>query len=98
MGSGRPRIPRTDSERAEVRRIQVRRNVQAFRQRQKQKQQELQHVSSGGIPSQEHSEIFTQTNSPRSVQSQTYDCSAIDLSEVEQSNLYGEPWTVQLPE
>lgn len=80
-----------------MRRIQVRRNVQAFRQRQKQKQQELQHISSGGIPSQEHSEIFTQTSSSRSVQSQTYDGSTIDLSEVEQSDLYDEPWTVQLP-
>ena len=97
MGSGRPRIPGTDSERAEARRIQVRHNVQAFRQRQKQKQQKLQHISSGGIPSQEHSKTSTQTSSPRSIKTQTYDCSAIELSEVEQSDLYDEPWTVQLP-
>lgn len=97
MGSGRPRIPRTDSERAEVRRSQVRHNVRAFRQRQKQKQQELQHVSSGGIPSQELSETSTQTSSPQCVKSPTYNCSTTELSEVEQSDFYGEPWTVQLP-
>src|SRR5271156_723956 len=95
---GRPRIPRTDSEKAEVRRSQVRHNVQAFRQRQKQKQQERQHVSSSGIPGQEHSETSTSKSSPQSVKSQTYNRSTTELSEAEWSDLYGEPWAVQPPE
>ncbi|KIW88691.1 uncharacterized protein Z519_10737 [Cladophialophora bantiana CBS 173.52] len=37
MPIGRPRIPGTDAERAEVRRAKVRANVQAFRKRQKEK-------------------------------------------------------------
>jgi hypothetical protein len=92
---GRPRLPRTDSEKAEVRRNQVRHNVQAFRQRQKQKQQELQHVSSSGTPGQEHSETSTSKSSPQSVKGQTANCSTTELSEDEWSDLYGEPWTVQ---
>src|ERR1700733_5774520 len=98
MGSGRPRISRTDSERAEVRRSQVRHNVQAFRQRQKQKQQELQHVSSSGILNEEDSDTSTSKSTPQSVKSQTYSCSTKELSEIESSDLYGEPWTLQPPE
>jgi hypothetical protein len=37
MPIGRPRIPGTDEERAQARRVKVRANVQAFRRRQKQK-------------------------------------------------------------
>jgi hypothetical protein len=97
MGSGRPRIPRTDSQRAETRRAQVRLNVQAFRQRQKWKQQELQHKTPGGTPNQKQSIASSRTSSPNSSGRQNYARSNDGYSEADYDDLEDETWSVQLP-
>lgn len=94
---GRPRLPRTDTERAEARRAQVRLNVQAFRQRQKQKQQDLQHASSGSIPTQKLPILSSQTSRLGSAQRHTCAHAKLEISGKDGNDFDHETWSVQLP-
>jgi hypothetical protein len=94
---GRPPISRSDSQRAEVRRAQVRLNVQAFRQRQKLKQKDLPHSLSGGTPCQKRSIASSRTSSPKYTAGQDNTRSTFDPSETDYNNLDDGTWSLQLP-
>lgn len=94
---GRPRLPRTVSQRAEARRAQVRLNVRAFRQRQKWKQQDLQHAPSCGIPIQKVPICSSQTSGLESAPRHPYVHAKLELPEVACNDIDDETWSEQLP-